>query len=61
MIMKKENPDSGIITIRKDAKIGLLKQIPFLQEVNAECSDSQVIKITKTKIDYVNTKRVDNH
>lgn len=52
MIMKKENPDSGIITIRKDAKIGLLNQIPFLQEVNAECSDSQVIKITKTKIDY---------
>lgn len=34
MIMKKENPDSGIITIRKDAKIGLLKQIPFLQEEN---------------------------
>ena len=31
MIMKKENPDSGIITIRKDTKIGLLKQIPFLQ------------------------------
>lgn len=34
MIMKKENPDSGIITIRKNAKIGLLKQIPFLQEEN---------------------------
>ena len=34
MIMKKENPDSGIITIRKDVKIGLLKQIPFLQEEN---------------------------
>lgn len=34
MIMKKENPDSGIITIRKDTKIGLLKQIPFLQEEN---------------------------
>lgn len=30
----KENPDSGIITIRKNAKIGLLKQIPFLQEEN---------------------------
>lgn len=39
LIMKKENPDSGTITIRKGAKIGLLAQIPFLQEQNMSVQD----------------------
>lgn len=39
LITKRENPDSGTITIRKGAKIGLLAQMPFFHQQNMSVQD----------------------